>query len=67
MIVGEFDVVDLDICNGLYEEMIMGLEVFYVENVWQKVTWVGTQGRKADAREELVQDNVVKQYQALTT
>jgi hypothetical protein len=42
MIVGEFDVVDFDICNGLYEEMIMGLEVFYVENVWQKVTWVGT-------------------------
>ena len=37
MIVGEIDAVKFDVCNGLCEEMIMDLEVFYEENVWPKV------------------------------
>lgn len=35
-IVGEFGAMEFAVCNGLCEEMIMGLKVFYEENVWLK-------------------------------
>lgn len=51
MAVGEFDVVEFDVCGGLCGTWIVGLEAFDEKNVWPKAGWASAWGREAYAKE----------------